>query len=65
MAQSGNAFISPVLFYNMLKFKDIVKIDTKGRVVVPQTIRKELEISPSEKLDIMLTEDNMIVLVKK
>lgn len=49
----------------MMKFKDMVKIDGKGRIVVPQSIRKELAIEPLEKLDIMLTEDDMIVIMKK
>ena len=49
----------------MLKIKDIVKCDSKGRVVIPRSIRDELGIKPGDKFDIVLSEDDLVVLSKK
>jgi len=48
-----------------MKIKDIVKCDSKGRVVVPQSIREELSVNPGDKFDIILSDDDLIVLSKR
>lgn len=49
----------------MLKLKDIVNMDTKGRVVIPKSVRKELSIAPGDAFDLVLSEDDLIVLSKR
>jgi AbrB family looped-hinge helix DNA binding protein len=49
----------------MLKIKDIVKCDSKGRIVIPKSVRDELGINSGDKFDIVLSEDDLIVLSKK
>jgi AbrB family looped-hinge helix DNA binding protein len=48
-----------------MKIKDIVKCDSKGRIVIPQSVRGELGINPGDKFDIILSDDDLIVLSKK
>lgn len=49
----------------MLKIKDITKCDSKGRVVIPKNIRRELAIQPGDQLDVILSEDDLVVLSKR
>lgn len=48
-----------------MKIKDILKCDSKGRVVIPQSIREELGVKSGDKFDIILSDDDLIVLSKK
>lgn len=48
-----------------MKLKDVVKCDSKGRVVIPNSVREELGIHPGDKFDIILSDDDLIVLSKK
>jgi AbrB family looped-hinge helix DNA binding protein len=48
-----------------MKIKDVVKCDSKGRVVIPNSVREELVIKPGDKFDIILSDDDLIVLSKR
>ncbi len=41
----------------MLKIKEIVKLDSKGRIVIPRSIREDLGVKPGAKFYIILSED--------
>jgi AbrB family looped-hinge helix DNA binding protein len=48
-----------------MKIKDVVKCDSKGRVVIPNSVREELGIKPGDKFDIILSDDDLVVLSKR
>ena len=48
-----------------MKLKDVVKCDSKGRVVIPQSVREELGVRPGDKFDIILSDDDLVVLSKR
>ncbi len=48
-----------------MKLKDVVKCDSKGRIVIPQSVREELGVNPGDKFDIMLSDDDLVVLSKR
>lgn len=47
---------------DMIPIPQSIQIDKLGRVVVPQEVRKKLNLQPGTKLTVFLEEENKIVL---